>query len=285
MKREKNTSPGKASLFLSKLFHNKAVIVYALAILLCVASFFLPGIVLGIRDRALANSDETVPVDEVQLSLLSELSTAQQLALVGDPGATVVHVSAGRHLTVEEARDHADSIARSMSLLDKGVSEFEVALTPQLLVAADNSALLTWTAQYTSDSRDVTIIFADETGNCLAFRQSTYPHGKAALSGAGVGGETQSTAPAGEGAAGSAVVSGGKYTETFNDPKSMDGYEGLITRILSPLGVQFGEIAITSEESVSAIIPYDNTYYSMPVSIHSVEQDGYTYALHINVNM
>lgn len=282
MKREKNTSPGKARLFFIKLFRNKAIIVYLLAILLCVASFFLPGIVLSIRDRALSSSNETVPVEEVQLSLLSELSTAQQLALVGDSGATVVHVSSGHNFDEESARSHANTLARGMSLLDKGVSEFEVTLTPQLIVAADNSALLTWTARYTSDSRDVTLIFSDESGLCLGFRQSSYPHGKAALSGAGISG-TEDTSPSGSG--GSWVPSSGKNPGNSADSMSIEGYLSLISRILSPLGVEFSEVSATSDESVSAIIPYDNTYYSMPVSIHSVEQDGYTYALHINVNM
>lgn len=275
MRDKERSGPGPVGRFFSGLRRSRtAIIVYTVTALLCVASFFLPGIVLAARDRTLARSDDILPADEVQLSLLSNLSMAQRLALVGDPGATEVYLASGRSLTEEEAREHASALVRGMSLMDKSVSEFEVSLTPQLRVAADNSALLTWTAVYTSDSRDVTVIFDDEGGSCLAFRQISYPHGKAALSGAGVTGNDQSSWPMTD-------EENGKVT----DEKFMAGYLSLISQILSPLDIQYSDVSVTSPQSVSAIIPYDNTYYSMPVSIRSVEHEGFTYALHISVNM
>ena len=282
MRDKERSGPGPVGRIFSGLRRSRtAIIVYTVTALLCVASFFLPGIVLAARDRTLARSDDILPADEVQLSLLSNLSMAQRLALVGDPGATEVYLASGRSLTEEEAREHASALVRGMSLMDKSVSEFEVSLTPQLRVAADNSALLTWTAVYTSDSRDVTVIFDDEGGSCLAFRQISYPHGKAALSGAGVTGSDQSS---GEGSVSSWPMTdeeNGKVT----DEKFMAGYLSLISQILSPLDIQYSDVSVTSPQSVSAIIPYDNTYYSMPVSIRSVEHEGFTYALHISVNM
>lgn len=292
MKREKNTSPGGPRRFFAKIFRNKAPFIYAAAAFLCAVSFFLPGIVLGARDDALERSGETVAVDEVQLSLLSDLTAAQRLALVGDSTATTVYLSSGRDLTEEDARTVADAIVRDMVLLDKSASSFDVTLTPELRVASDDSALLTWTAVYSSDSRDVTVVF-DEDARCLSYRQSSYPHGKDALSGVGVTNQSGSdySAPESEAAdeTNITVVPGGKYTEKVNDGSggvtSYESYISLISRLLDPLGVVWDNVAVSSPQSVSAIIPYENTYYSMPVSMRSVELDGLTYALHISVNM
>lgn len=271
--------------------------IYAAVLALCAVSFFLPGIVLDIRDRALARTGETVPADEIQLSLLSDLSSPQMLALVGDQATTTVPLTSGRHFTEEDASEVSDSIVRAMSLLDKGVSSFDLTLRPELRVGPDDSALLTWTAVYTSDSRDVTVVFDDENGSCLGFRQISYPHGKDAFTGVDItasdgGAESSTEDPASD------VVIGPNgvydvyeyYNEKGESVRPLDsvvsGYTTLIYKVLEPLGVSCSDVSVSSPESVSAIIPYDNTYYSMPVTVRMREtDDGLDYSMMISVNM
>lgn len=259
---------------------HKTVIISLITVLLCAVSYFLPGAVLAVRDRALVSSSQVEYVDEVQLSLLSDLSTPQKLAVAGDPAATSIRLSSGRNLTEEEARETADGIAVELCLLDKEPEDFTVTLTPELRVASDDSALLTWTAAYSSDTMDAAIVFDDELGQCLGFSQTSYPFGRDVSYS-----EEAVSVPSTDYQGALYDVGGSKYPKSTSEYYT-DEFFYNINLLLSPLGLTWDNVSVNSPYSVSVIIPYDNTYYSMPVTVRMREtDDGLDYSMMISVNM
>lgn len=138
----------------------KTLITCAVTAAVCVLTFLLPDLLLAIRDRAVSSRVETLEADEVELSLLSELSPSQRFRLAGDTTATVFPLSSGRSMDTDGAIKHAYEL---LPITQARV----VQASATLKVASDGSGMVLWRVSLTEDSWTHTLIFDDTTGYLL----------------------------------------------------------------------------------------------------------------------
>lgn len=142
---------------------NRNIVIFALAGLLLVVSFILPGAVLAIRDSAVESRAEYVTMDEVELSLVSSLTAEEKLKIAGDTAATAIFLDSGVGMGEEEAAETA-LVALGFDS-DWTVEE----VSPRLLVSGDGKSFVLWEAVLVSDSASATLMLDDETGALLGY--------------------------------------------------------------------------------------------------------------------
>ena len=155
--------------------NRNAVISSAVCGLICAAGFLLPGTVLSLRDAAVSKRVETVDVEEVELKLVSELSDAEKLKLVGTETAARVPLKSGRELDGETA---AKNVSKYIAEMGNGSAGYDVSETePVLYVGFDGSSIVVWEVALEDSYSKIRALVDDETGHLLGYRLACYPYG------------------------------------------------------------------------------------------------------------
>lgn len=151
----------------------KNMVVFALSGLLLAVSFALPGAVLAIRDSAIESKVEYVTMDEVELSLLSSLSSEEKLRLAGDRSAASISLDTGVRMDKAQAEAAALEGAHDMVPYADWSSE---EVSPYLTVGADGKSLVLWEALMTYQNSTLRLRLDDETGAILGLALSEMTH-------------------------------------------------------------------------------------------------------------
>lgn len=142
---------------------SRNIVIFALAGVLLIVSFLLPGAVLAIRDSAVESRAEYVTMDEVELSLVSSLTAEEKLKIAGDSAATSISLDSG----VEMDRDEAAEAAMVTMGFDSDWYVREI--SPMLLVGEDGRSFVLWQADLSSYYASATLLLDDETRALLGF--------------------------------------------------------------------------------------------------------------------
>lgn len=148
------------------------IAVIALVVVLLAAGFALPELVLALRDAALEERDDHVPVDTTPVgALAASLSRADKLRLAGETGTTEYYpLSAGVHLTEAEARRAAEKLMENVSRTLFFFTDWSCReIYPQLAVGSDDRSYVLWTAFLASDDASGELFLDDETGELLSY--------------------------------------------------------------------------------------------------------------------
>ena len=144
----------------------RSILICALTALMCLGSLFLPGLVLSLRDRALARASESIAVDEVELNLITKLDMVGKLRLAGDASAAVIPLESGRLITGKDAVQQAIKTQHEMGIyLGDGISS---SVSPRLLISDQGESMVLWDVILTWPDSGLTghYLIDDET-SCL----------------------------------------------------------------------------------------------------------------------
>ena len=138
-------------------------------LLIAAGSFLRPPALFALQDRGIAKEASEVPMDEVDLSLISELAMVDKLALAADAAATTIELENGFGRDSDGVRDDLLE-AFAYAGIDAGELGFYRLITrPYLVMDGDNRSIVLWTIQMQGDLLRLTAKVDDETGKILAF--------------------------------------------------------------------------------------------------------------------
>lgn len=148
------------------------IAVIALVVVLLAAGFALPELVLALRDAALEERDDQVPVDTTPMgALAASLTGEEKLRLVGEQGYTdFIPLNAGVNLTELEAKRAAEKLMGDITEIIFFYPEWSCQeIYPRLAVGSDGRSFVLWRAILACDMANGELILDDETGKALGF--------------------------------------------------------------------------------------------------------------------
>lgn len=154
------------------MMRKRNILFCSLTGLMCLVSLFLPGTVLALRDLSLSRSTESVAVDEVQLSLLTQLDNVGKLRLAGDSLAASIPLEAGRVLTGDEAVKCAIRAQQAMGIYLG--DERSSSVSPRLTISDGGESMVLWDVSLIWPDSGFTgrYLIDDETGALLGIELS-----------------------------------------------------------------------------------------------------------------
>lgn len=145
----------------------RSYILIASAFIIAVLGLMLPSVILHIQDIRLEKTVDVFEIDEVDLTLLSNLSTVQKLVLTSSSTQTI-SLDTGRFMNEEEAVNASNEV---LTLFGMSSTDID-GITPECSVCLksdnDGQSIVLWDITYTSDDFTLTISLDDETGLMLA---------------------------------------------------------------------------------------------------------------------
>ncbi len=154
------------------MMRKRNILFCSLTGLMCLVSLFLPGTVLALKDLSLSRSTESVAVDEVQLSLLTQLDNVGKLRLAGDSLAASIPLEAGRVLTGDEAVKCAIRAQQAMGIYLG--DERSSSVSPRLAISDGGESMVLWDVSLIWPDSGFTgrYLIDDETGALLGIELS-----------------------------------------------------------------------------------------------------------------
>lgn len=154
------------------MMRKRNILFCSLTGLMCLVSLFLPGTVLALKDLSLSRSTESVAVDEVQLSLLTQLDNVGKLRLAGDSLAASIPLEAGRVLTGDEAVKCAIRAQQAMGIYLG--DERSSSVSPRLTISDGGESMVLWDVSLIWPDSGFTgrYLIDDETGALLGIELS-----------------------------------------------------------------------------------------------------------------
>ena len=240
----------------------RSVIIFILSAVLLLSSLLMPSVVMAVRDASLSRSRETVSMDEVELSLFSQLTDMEKLELAGDNSVTVIPLEAGRSMTRAEAIEHLDK-----SLTDLGfdnVGERTFSARAQLRVSGDGTSIVVWRISESWPEMDARALIDDDSGALLAFSLVLYPEPRSeaaadsAFPGAAVGEPPDTDLKIPEADAADVEA---------EDAVVLRRFHRLAENFLAPFGLDLGVITVEDVGSVLVHVSDGDSRYYMPATV------------------
>ncbi len=157
----------------SNRFKNIIFIISAAAVV--TISFFLPQLILTLQDKNYYGGYEQMQVDDIGLSLISDLTPIEKLSFAAQPVSTV-ELEAGRYLDIDSANQIVMSFLDDISLYS-GLWDFTAVycqdeLIPEsasvgLNMDSQGKSMIIWDLSYTFEYGSFQIRLDDETGLIL----------------------------------------------------------------------------------------------------------------------
>ena len=142
----------------------------SLAVLLIAAgSFLLPPVLFALQDRADAREADQVPMDEVDLSLISELTLVDKLTLAGDPSVSAIELSSGFGRDIDGVRDGLFETFALAGIDPADLDPFTFTARPILVINDREQSMILWAVQIQGPLLRLNAKMDDETGKVLAF--------------------------------------------------------------------------------------------------------------------
>lgn len=135
------------------------------AVIIAAAGFMLPSVILGIQDSRLHSAVETFEIDEVDLSLFSNLSVSEKLVLTSSGGGQEVSLETGRFM------DKDGAVAAAVDFLDMfgvDVGDTVPECTVFLKIGENGQTIVLWKVKYATEDYELSLSIDDETGLVLA---------------------------------------------------------------------------------------------------------------------
>ena len=157
----------------------KGFILIISTLAIAAASFFLPQLILSMQDNQLFGGAQMVEVEEIGLSLVSNLSKLDKLRFAGEYSASTIELETGRYMDSDDAdlcfRYIISGMGYYTELWDIEVEDPNGLLTLEsssvaLNIDSNGSSMVVWTLDYTFDGGTVEVDLDDETGLLLGGR-------------------------------------------------------------------------------------------------------------------
>ena len=157
----------------------KGLILIISTLAIAAASFFLPQLILSIQDSRLFGGAQMVEVEEIGLSLVSNLSKLDKLRFAGEYSASTIELETGRYMDSDDAdlcfRYIISGMGFFSGLWDIEAEDPEGLLTLEsssvaLNIDSSGSSMVVWTLDYSFDGGRVQVELDDETGLLLGGR-------------------------------------------------------------------------------------------------------------------
>jgi len=159
---------------------SKIIIIFIVTFLVLAVSFVFPSIFFKWQDSKLYNAADLADVNELSLSLSSEMSLLEKAELVCNYDSSV-ELDTGRFMNSEQAIASADaeieSLAKSLYIDISEVKRNVVSCYPTLNSGSNhekNNSVILWHITYDLDTASLYLGTDDETGKILSF--SFYDH-------------------------------------------------------------------------------------------------------------
>lgn len=239
----------------------RSVIIFILSAVLLISSLLMPSVVMAVRDASLSRSRETVSMDEVELSLFSQLTDMEKLELAGDNSVTVIPLETGRSLTRAEAIKHLDKSLADLGFDNVGERTFSAEV--QLRVSGDGSSIVVWRISESWPEMDARALIDDDSGALLAFSLVLYPEPRSEAA-------TDSATP---GAAVGEPDMDPQFPEAdaadveAEDAAALRSFRRMAENFLAPFGLDFDIITVEDVGSVLVHVSGGDSRYYMPATI------------------
>lgn len=157
----------------------KGFILIISTLAIAAASFFLPQLILSIQDNQIFGRSQMVEVEEIGLSLVSNLSKLDKLRFAGESSASTIELETGRYMDSDDAdlcfRYIISGLGYYTGAWDIAVEDQKGLLTLEshsvaLNIDSSGSSMVVWTLDYSFDGGSVRVELDDETGLLLGGR-------------------------------------------------------------------------------------------------------------------
>lgn len=145
----------------------RKAIAFALTGLLLAVSFALPEAVMAFRDAAIESAEDSVTIDEVELSLISSLTPVEKLRIAGDTATATIPLDSGVNLSEMTLPDAAAKTGWAFPDSSDPMT-FDGA-EPRLAVGNDGKSFVLWDVLVSSGDQSACLLLDDETGALLGY--------------------------------------------------------------------------------------------------------------------